>query len=289
MNTTLLKRLAPLVSLLALLASGTVTAELDASTRAALEASINGEHRTAEEKARDAFRKPMETLEFFGFRSNMTVVEAWPGGGWYTKILAPAVQKDGQFYAATYTPNAPYGYQRRGLGALLSTMGETPDLFRDAKVTFFELPYALAIAPKGSVDMVLTFRNVHNLFADYYGSGRYANLAFEVMFDALKPGGVLGIVDHRWPDPKTEDPLAANGYISAERTIEFAKAAGFELAGQSDLLANPKDTHDYEEGVWTLPPSLALGDKDKKKYEAIGESDRFVLKFVKPEKAAADE
>jgi len=277
---TLIKTTALTIGLLA----GPALAELDATTRAALEASINGEHRSAEEKARDTFRKPMETLEFLGFRSDMTVVEAWPGGGWYTKILAPALREDGLFYAAAYTPNAPYGYQRRGLGQMLSTMGETPDLFRAAKVTFFELPYALNIAPEGSVDMVVTFRNVHNLLADYYGSGRYADLAFEVMFDALKPGGILGIVDHRWPDPATEDPLAENGYISVERTVKLAEAAGFELAAQSDLLANPNDTHNYEQGVWTLPPSLALGDKDKKKYMKIGESDRFLLKFVKPEK-----
>lgn len=265
----------------ALLSTG-ASAELDATTESALSASIKGEHRSDEDKARDKYRKPMQVLGFLGFKSDMTVVEIWPGGGWYSKILAPALQKDGKYYAATTGLNPPYGYQRRGLSAMLSTFGETPDLFRDAVITEFLEPYSLDIAPKGSADMILTFRNMHNLFADGYGEGRYADLVFQVMYDTLKPGGVLGVVDHRWPDPATEDPKAANGYLSVERTLKHAEAAGFKLADQSALLANSKDTHDHPEGVWTLPPSLALGDKDKAKYLAIGESDRFLLKFVKP-------
>lgn len=262
--------------------STSANAGMDPATKSALSGSINGEHRTAEDKARDQYRKPKEVLEFLGFKSDMTVVEIWPGGGWYSKILAPALQKDGKYYAATTGLNPPYGYQRRGLSAMLSTFGETPDLFRDAVITEFLEPYSLDIAPKGSADMILTFRNVHNLFAEGYGDGKYVDLVFQVMYDTLKPGGVLGIVDHRWPDPATEDPKAANGYLSVERALKHAKAAGFELAGQSDLLANAKDTHDHPEGVWTLPPSLALGDKDKEKYLEMGESDRFLLKLIKP-------
>ncbi len=255
---------------------------LDATTEAALDKAINGDHRTAEEKARDVYRKPKEVLDFFGFRSDMTVVEIWPGGGWYTKIIAPALKDRGRLYAAQYSVNPAFGYQRRYFGAFLTMLGGTPDLYRDVTVTHLSLPYQLEIAPAGSADMVVTFRNVHNWVGRGYGSGRYAGVAFTAMFDALKPGGVLGIVDHRWPDPATEDPDHANGYISKELTIELAEAAGFRLVSESDILANPRDSHDHPRGVWTLPPTLALGDQDREKYLAIGESDRFVLKFEKP-------
>ena len=144
------------------------------------------------------------------------------------------------------------------------------------------MPYKIDIAPQGSVDMILTFRNVHNLVMEYNGSGRWTDLAFQVMFDTLKPGGILGVVDHEWDDVETEDPLSANGYISRARTIAFAEKAGFELAGESEILHNPRDTKDHPAGVWTLPPSYAKGDEDRARYEAIGESDRFLLKFVKP-------
>ena len=134
-----------------------------------------------------------------------------------------------------------------------------------------------------SADLVVTFRNVHNWFQEGYGPPNAAELAFKAIFTALKPGGVLGVVDHRWPNPETEDPRARNGYISERRVVEYAEAAGFELAGGSEVNNNPLDTHDHPEGVWTLPPDLALGDRDRDKYLAIGESDRFTLKFVKPE------
>ncbi len=280
MNRALLAGICGVLASLALYSTST-NAALDKATDAALTNSLKGEHRSDEDKARDQYRKPKQVLEFLGFRSDMTVVEIWPGSGWYSKILAPALQKEGKYYAASTGMNPPYGYQRRGLAALLGTFGQTPDLFRDAVITEFLEPYSLNIAPKGSADMILTFRNVHNLFADGYGDGKYVDLVFQVMYDTLKPGGILGIVDHRWPDPATEDRKAANGYLSVERTLKHAEAAGFTLLAQSDLLANTKDTRDYPEGVWTLPPSLALGDKNKDQYLAIGESDRFLLKFVK--------
>jgi predicted methyltransferase len=212
----------------------------------------------------------------------MTVVEIWPGGGWYSEILAPVLKSDGRFYAAHFDINGPLGYQRRGLGAFLTKAGAAPDIYGDMLITEFEMPYKIDIAPRGSVDMILTFRNVHNLVMEYNGSGRYADLAFQVMFDTLKPGGILGVVDHEWDDVESEDPLAANGYISRARTIAFAEKVGFELAGESEILHNPRDTKDHPAGVWTLPPSYARGDEDRAKYEAIGESDRFLLKFVKP-------
>jgi len=277
--------LTPLTTCLALtvlLAVSMPARAFDAVTQAAVDAAINGDHRTAEDKARDVYRKPREVLDFLGFRSDMTVVEIWPGGGWYTKILAPALKDQGTFYAAQYSVNPAYGYQRRYFGKFLTMLGETPDLYRQVKVTHLSLPYQLEIAPRGSADMVVTFRNVHNWVGRNYGGGRYADVAFTAMYDALKPGGILGIVDHRWPDPATEDPEHRSGYISKELTIALAASAGFELVDESDMLANPKDTHEHPQGVWTLPPTLALGDKDREMYLAIGESDRFLLKFRKP-------
>jgi len=257
--------------------------EMDATTSAALDAAIAGDHRSEANKARDEFRRPKQTLAFFGFRSDMTVVEIWPGGGWYTEILAPALKDSGALYAAQYSVNPSYGYQRRYFGAFLSKLGETPNTYRDVKITHLDFPYEMAIAPAGSADMVLTFRNAHNWVNPGYGANA-AQLSFKVMFDALKPGGVLGVVDHRWPDPKSEDPNADHGYVSEERIINLAEAAGFELAARSDMNRNSKDGHVHPEGVWTLPPSFALGDKDKEKYAAIGESDRMTLKFIKPKK-----
>lgn len=268
--------------LLAMITAAPSHAAFDAKTAAAVDAAVTGEHRSAENKARDQYRKPGETLEFLGFRSDMTVLEIWPGRGWYTQILAPALKDDGRLYAAAFNANDPYGFIRRNQGAFLTMLGDAPDLYRNVVVTELSLPYHLDLAPPGSVDMVVTFRNVHNWFMNLFGGGKYAVLPFQAMYDALTPGGTLGIVDHRWPDPATEDPVAGNGYVSKERTIQMAESVGFKLVAESDILRNPKDTKDYERGVWSLLPNFAMGDKDRDKHAAIGESDRFLLKFVKP-------
>lgn len=271
-----------IAALLSLSATSGSYAAFNPETQAAVSSAVEGEHRSAKNKARDPFRKPEAVLDFLGFRSDMTVVEVWPGGGWYTEILAPALKDNGKLYAANFDPNGRYGYQKRQLASFFTKLGSHPKLFKTVEVTEFALPYKLAVAPKGSADMVVTFRNAHNWFADLYGSGKYAPLAFEAMYDALKPGGIMGIADHRWQDPETEDPLSGNGYLSEERTIKLAEAAGFELVARSELLANPKDTRNHEHGVWSLPPVYASGEKDREKYAAIGESDRYLLKFVKP-------
>lgn len=247
-----------------------------------LEQAIAGEHRSAKDKARDRFRKPRQTLEFLGFRPDMTVVEIWPGSGWYTQILAAALKDEGKLYCAQFNSNGAYGFQRRANAKLLTLLGRKPDIYRGVTLTTLDFPYHLEIAPRGSADMVLTFRNIHNWVMKLFGGGVYAHLGFQAMYDVLKPGGILGIVDHRWPDPETEDPVSQNGYISIERTVALAEAAGFKLVDQSEILANPLDTRDYPEGVWTLPPTYALVDTNKEKYAEIGESDRFLLKFVKP-------
>ncbi|MEX2125789.1 MAG: hypothetical protein WD795_18010 [Woeseia sp.] len=273
--------------LIGVLAAATVTVAanaadaLDAVTEAALDAAIAGDHRSDANKARDKYRHPKETLAFFGFRSDMTVVEIWPGGGWYTEILAPALKDKGKLYAAQYSVNPPHAYQREYFGAFMTKLGTVPDPYKAVTVTSLDFPGELEIAPPESADLVVTFRNVHNWLGEGYGEDA-AKLGFIAVFDALKPGGILGVTDHRWPDPESEDPLAGNGYVSEERVIAAAEAAGFELAGRSDINRNPKDTHDHPEGVWTLPPSLALGEQDRDKYQAIGESDRLTLKFVKP-------
>jgi predicted methyltransferase len=254
---------------------------LDAATASALDAAIAGEHRSEENKARDVYRRPRETLAYFGFRSDMTVVEIWPGAGWYTEILAPALKDHGTLYAAHYSLNPRYGYQRRYFGEFLGKLGANPDIYRGVIITALDVPYEIDIAPQGTADMVLTFRNAHNWVNPGYGAHTGA-VTFKVMFDVLNPGGVLGVVDHRWPDPATEDPNADDGYVSEDRIIAMAEAAGFKLAGRSDMNRNEKDTHEHPQGVWTLPPSLALGDEDRDKYLAIGESDRMTLKFVKP-------
>lgn len=257
---------------------------LDAATAVALDAAIAGAHRSAENRARDVYRHPRETLAFFGFRSDMTVVEIWPGTGWYTEILAPALKERGTLYAAHYSLNPRFGYQRSYLGEFLGKLGAEPDLYRNVVVTTLDVPYELEIAPRGSADLVLTFRNAHNWVNPDYGKHTGA-VTFQVMFEALKPGGVLGVVDHRWPDPATEDPKAENGYVSEARIIALAEAAGFRFVARSDLNRNEKDSHDHPQGVWTLPPSLALGEQDRDRYLAIGESDRMTLRFVKPVEA----
>ena len=254
-----------------------------AAANSLLEDAIAGEHRSDDNKARDGYRNPKATLEFFEVEPDMTVIEIWPGTGWYSEILAPYLKNEGIFIAAQFGPNPPFGYQRRAYGKYLTKLGETPKLYRDVKVTEFSYPYALSLGPKNSADRVLTFRNAHNWVSELYPDGHFAPLAFQASFDVLKPGGILGVVDHRWDDPETEDPLSGNGYMSEARVIDLAEAAGFEFAGRSEINANPKDSKDHERGVWTLPPVLAMGEADRDTYLAIGESDRMTLKFKKPE------
>jgi len=259
-------------------------AQAQQGSAAAIDTALAGSHRSDANKARDRYRHPKETLAFFGLRPEMTVVEIWPGGGWYTEVVAPVLRERGKLYVAQYGSKPPFPYQQREMDALAAKMRANPDLYRAVTPTALNFfTNELAIAPPASVDLVLTFRNVHNWFEEGYGPPNAAELAFNAMFTALKPGGMLGVVDHRWPDPATEDPRAKNGYVSEQRVIALAEAAGFELAGRSDVNRNPLDTHDYPEGVWTLPPDLALGDRDRDKYLGIGESDRFTLKFVKPD------
>ena len=254
-----------------------------AATSAALDAALAGAHRSDRNRARDQYRHPKQTLEFFGVRQDLTVVEIWPGGGWYTEILAPVLRDQGKLYVAEYGANPAFPYQRSEMDTLAGKFTRNPEIYDRVTRTSLTFPSGLEIAPPGSADLVVTFRNVHNWFDPNYGENT-APLAFRAFFAALKPGGMLGVVDHRWPDPATESPQAASGYVSEERVIEYAEAAGFEFAGRSDVNRNPRDTHDHPNGVWTLPPDLAVPEgEDRQKYLDIGESDRLTLKFVKPD------
>jgi predicted methyltransferase len=255
--------------------------ELDDRASAAIDAAMRGEHRSDNNRARDQYRRPKETLAFFGFRTDMTVVELSPGGGWYTEILAPALRDGGKLYAAHYGMNTG-AYQRRSLGGFLRKLGEAPAVYDQVVVTTIPEPGGEPMAPLGSADLAVTFRNVHNWLEPGASGEADAIATFAEMFRVLKPGGILGVVEHRWPDAATEDPTAANGYVSEERVIALAGAAGFEFVARSDHNRNPKDTHDHPNGVWTLPPDLDADDADKEKYRQIGESDRMVLKFRRP-------
>ena len=254
---------------------------LDAATATSLDSAMAGSHRSERNKARDVYRHPKQTLGFFGLRRDMTVVEIWPGDGWYTEILAPVLKGTGKLYAAQYGPSALADYQHKEDAALLEKAKKYPDVLGEVVFTALGSPGHLTIAPPGSADLVVTFRNVHNWVNPDYKLDP-AKL-FGAFFTALKPGGILGVVDHRWPDAKTEDPKAENGYVSEERVKALAKAAGFEFVGSSDVNRNPKDTHNHPNGVWSLPPIVAVKPgEDRQKYLDIGESDRLTLKFRKP-------
>jgi len=237
------------------------------TTDAALKTILAASHRPESDSARDQYRHPLETLTWFGIKPNMTVIEIWPGGGWYTDILAPLLKEQGSYYAAVFENSQKF---RDKLAA-------TPDLYGKVVVTDLIPPAKTDVAPAGSADMILTFRNVHN----WMGRG-FAEDVFKAMYRVLKPGGVLGIVEHRANPASPQDPKAASGYVREDSVIELAEAASFQLVGRSEINANLKDTKDYPQGVWTLPPVLRLGEVDRDKYLAIGESDRMTLKFVKP-------
>lgn len=234
---------------------------------------LGGAWRSEANKARDTWRHPKESLTFFGVAPGQTVVEITPGGGWYTEILAPWLKGSGTYVAALAAPNSSE-YAKRGAEAFRAKLAGDAERYGETQVVEFD-PAAPALGPAGSADVVLTFRNVHNWRDN-------APAMFKAFFEVLKPGGTLGVVDHR---AAVGTDLAADrqsGYVPQDYVIRLATEAGFELAAQSEINANPKDTKDYEKGVWTLPPTLTLGDVDREKYQAIGESDRMTLKFVKP-------
>jgi predicted methyltransferase len=240
-----------------------------------LAAALAGEHRSEANKARDKYRRPAETLAFFGITNDMTVIENWPGSGWYTEILAPYLKDNGQLIAATYDRNPES--QKKWMHRINKNFDDKfvahPETFGNIKVVGLLPADKPELAAAGTVDAVLDFRNAHNwIKAD-------ADNIIMAWHKALKPGGIVGLVDHRMDDDKEYNP--SNGYVHEKQIIDAMAKHGFRLEARSDLNRNPKDTKDHPRGVWTLPPVLTLKDQDRDKYLAIGESDRMVLKFVK--------
>jgi predicted methyltransferase len=241
---------------------------------------LKGDWRDPKNIARDQYRHPLETLNFMGVKPGDTVVEISPSAGWYTEILAPLVKGKGRYIGVVTNPaktssDASRDYNTKNNNALRDKITARADVYGDASL--FEIdPKAPAISEAGSADVVLTFRNVHN----WMGAGTEAQM-FEAFFEVLKPGGTLGVVEHRANQdvPKGDK----SGYVSEAQVIAMAIKAGFTLDARSEINANKKDTKDYPKGVWTLPPTFAEGEKDREKYLAIGESDRMTLRFKKPQ------
>jgi predicted methyltransferase len=243
---------------------------------ASLDAAVAAASRTPANVARDQYRHPAQTLGFFGVKPSDTVVEIWPGGGWYTEVLAPYLKDKGTLYAV-----AP-DWGMNGVGKLKAADPALYGSIRTAQFPAFDA--AATRVPDGTADVVLTFRNVHNWRMGYRRDDKqdYSAEAFRQMFAMLKPGGVLGIEDHRLPEDADAERERSSGYMKVSTVRRLAEAAGFKFAGSSEINANPRDSADWPKGVWTLPPTLTLKDQDPEKYLAIGESDRMTLKFVKP-------
>ena len=248
----------------------------DKGDDAQLRAAIAGSHRSSSNAARDNWRHPYETLTFFGIKPNMTVVELTPGGGWYTEILAPYLRDKGKLIAA----GAAFNPAKRSTVPFKQTLDANPAVFGKVVQGVFEPPSTYNFATPGSVDMVLTFRNLHNWIDD--GGDDELKGVFKAIYASLKPGGVLGIEEHRLPEAKPQDAKTSTGYVHESYVIRMAESVGFKLAAKSEINANPKDNADHKGGVWALPPTLDNRDEDRAKYQAIGESDRMTLKFVKP-------
>ena len=241
----------------------------------ALVAQLRAPHRSERNVVRDPHRHPVETLAFFGVRAHSVVVEILPGsGGYYMEILAPYLQAKGRFIAANRDETAVSPY-KEDHQKLLDRLKAEPAFYGKVVVTKFNAGLH-DVAPPGSADFVLTFRNLHNWIERGEAEG-----ALRAFHRALKPGGILGVVDHRGRTELTQEAQMKSGYVREDYAIALIEKAGFRLAGRSEVNANPKDGKDHPEGVWTLPPTFRLKDQDRAKYAAIGESDRFTLKFVK--------
>ncbi|MEO8808761.1 MAG: methyltransferase [Rhodanobacter sp.] len=244
-------------------------------TASQLDRVLAGSWRSEGDRARDVYRHPKATLQFFGVRPDQTLIEITPGGGWYSEILAPLLNDNGHYIAAVAAPKAGAEARRDG-SALQRKFAADTAQYGHAQTVEFN-PQAPVLGAPGSADTVLTFRNVHN-----WVMAGTAPAMFKAFFTVLRPGGVLGIVDHRAADNAVLADVKSSGYLPTSYVVKLATDAGFVPDGSSEVNANPKDTRDHPKGVWTLPPTFQLGDKDRAKYQAIGESDRMTLRFVKP-------
>jgi predicted methyltransferase len=255
--------------------TGSVTSGAAASADPALAAAVANPARSPAAVARDSIRHPVEELTFFGIKPTMSVVELWPGGGYWTDILGVYLAPHGTYTIAQ--PPSGNGEEDQQAQRLNARLAAEKDRFGHVNETTLGRGH-FDIAPPGSADLVVTFRNLHN-----WMDGGYADEALAAIFKALKPGGILGVEEHRGRNDQPQDPKAKSGYVRQDYAIALAKKAGFVVVASSEMNANPRDTKDWPDGVWTLPPSLAEGDKDRAKYVAIGEADNFVIKFRKPQ------
>jgi len=274
-----MKRLFALLLFTAPVFSGQLVYSMGADFISRLEMAAHGDHRSDENKARNKYRNPMGTLAFFGLEANMTVLEIAPGGGWYTEVIAPAMRDTGTYVAGSYDieVEGQPEYRYRQHQALLTQITDQASVYGQIQVANYSPPTSRNLWKKNSVDMVLTFRSSHGWLRDGMIDDVYSDF-----FKVVKPGGTLGVVQHRAPNNDDALAWAKKGYVSEARVIQAAEAAGFILDGKSEINANSKDSKDYENGVWQLPPTLAAGDKGRETYLAIGESDRMTLRFVKP-------
>ncbi len=268
----------PILSFMAVFAAQFVSAmEEDLVTR--IETAMQGDHRSDKNKARNKYRRPIETLSFFGLKADMTVLEIAPGGGWYTEVIAPAMRDTGVYVAGSYdvSVEGQPKYRYRQHKALLNRISDQSELYGQIQVATYSPPQSRDLWQDDSVDMVLTFRSSHGWVREEIIDDVYSDF-----YKVVKPGGTLGVVQHRAPADGDALEWSRKGYVPESRIIQAAEKAGFVLSGKSEVNANPADSKDHQEGVWTLPPTLALGDTDREKYLAIGESDRMTLKFTKP-------
>ncbi len=244
--------------------------------RDAIQQAADGEHRSEDHRARNEYRNPVETLDFFGLHPDMTVVELWPGGGWYTEVLAPVLHEEGQLVAANFDPDSDVDYQARLGKEYLEKLAEQPEIYGNVQTRPFDPPKKTTLGDPESADMVLTFRSLHGWIRD-----DQVEDVFRAAHEVLRPGGTFGVVQHRAEAGADVEDTVEDGYVPEDYVIELAERAGFRLADSSEINANPADTRDHPRGVWTLPPTLAMGDEDRERYLEIGESDRMTLKFVK--------
>jgi predicted methyltransferase len=256
-------------------AAGRVAAQAAEDPR--LQAVIAGPQRGSANRARDVARHPYETLRFFGLRPTDTVIELSPGGGWYTEVLAPYLREQGHLYAAGESADDADDYRRRSRQNFDAKLAKDPGLYDRVRVGLLPRKGAFTdIAPTGGADLVLTFRNVHNWI-----EAGHLDETLRACASVLKPGGVLGVEEHRAPPGSSLAWIEKNGYVTEELLIGRARSAGLELAARSEINANSRDTKDHPHGVWSLPPTLRGGDADRARFVAIGESDRFTHRYVR--------
>ena len=261
----------PAALLLASCATPTASTSLDTA--------IAAPYRGEKAQARDVYRHPKETLEFFGVAPTQSVLEIAPGGGWYTDILAPYLRERGTLYEAQYLPPQgalPEG-EAKGNAAFERKLAAKPDIYGTVVVGTLQAGQFSGLPSGFQGDRVLTFRNIHNWIEDGQVD---ANL--RAFYSVLKPGGVLGVEEHRAVPGTSVQQMIDTGYLTEAYVIQHAQAAGFKLAARSEINDNPRDTKDYPHGVWSLPPTYRGGDTDRARFAAIGESDRMTLRFVKP-------